>query len=1263
MTIGNPPPVGGSGGTMQPLPVAPEVPPETESADEPGASPFGADSLGAGTGESAGGVLQLAATPLIPLVPGRVSLFEWTKLLEDSRQELRESLLGSRTADFENRRDVYSDIVSSTNQADALHAEALEAAEEGTTPGPWTTFNNLSDAYEDYNTLMTDVAAADQTAIDEVNYWIGIYNTLVEGGQEADDIINDIGGGDVQVVLDMINEGIGAFNAYLAARPDVQGAIDGIIEQTETYNGDLDDLNREIELINEDQGTSYPLLEEVPVPEINPIFNITLDSQLEIPLPLNPTTIEERLSLYVQPLTLPETFDPQALSERIEELQTALLDQAATPEEEALIRDAIEELLQDAINGTAIYANEGEFLTGLRNRMDALAQDPANGVNPNRGLEIFDQGIGDFPIRGIIPNPVPATDEEFGLVTPLEPITGVPGEVTLNNPRTFALETIWLPFQESLLNFLAVFVTFIDLGRLFIDEEIESSPQGYNIIFPAFFLDEVAPVFLQDLSGSGSGVGLTGFVIGLHSNNLEASLSTASLYAVAADSRLPVSMRTYSQLQFTAFELLFRSSLFSAVPAARFLATSLGTQTTTMPMVAVAIALAVGNEITSLINSNVIRALVNGTISRLSFGIRIARRQALEGVVRAERLLNLAIATGNPGFIRFALSQVVHAHLRLASVNRLFNTFGLTTIGGFSAMTLATAATLNLAILSIALAQFGRAIGLPAIVPQMFANFPQISTLDALVFLTAGSRIMDVLDNPISMLFIKQTLLNILIFRGEFPDAAAGINRAINAVISRGGINSFSHLQAELVAEFQRSGFNFFIAHLLANETVALIRGSLGVQFLNVAFGLNFDPSVISSSIVNNIYGFDVGVAGTMLSNAIVRALLMGGFGTRVRLVSDLRELFQTLGLNEADATVLANQTVDFLETVGVLIPFNRYSSAAELILGTIMERAVIFGTEFDREAFIEELQNRGLSEEQAILVADFLEQLIERSFVPPGNLFELAIEEAINRAVRVEGTETQREFRDHAVGELRAVGFSRSDANFLGTSAAGFAIDGTVPPYLGVDAARADAINGSLTDRGARTFGISSTDSAQMVGSAQARARERAPFTSEDDYSTALREAFTAEAARAGHANGHIVFDQSIAGLADPTARLSLDQLTKDVDKRVAGIFGPNATEQRDAIFQGVFGGTTIDAIENEEERNPLSIFHQSQKQLDDIEDRETQELSERASRRTKDQILADSVPNAVSGWVNQTIMDSIQPFLGHLDMNPRTPEIDIPV
>src|SRR5262249_11838588 len=155
--------------------------------------------------------------------------------------------------------------------------------------------------------------------------------------------------------------------------------------------------------------------------------------------------------------------------------------------------------------------------------------------------------------------------------------------------------------------------------------------------------------------------------------------------------------------------------------------------------------------------------------------------------------------------------------------------------------------------------------------------------------------------------------------------AAFNVNSAINNIILKGGSNTFSQLKADLLNEFQLSGFSAFQANMLTNETLGLIRGDLGVQFLNVAYGLNFDPSVIASSVVNNLLGIDIGLAGTMLSNTVDRSMLYGGLGTTTRLQNQLIEDLQKRGLSYEEAYLTSNQALALVETAGLLAPLNEH--------------------------------------------------------------------------------------------------------------------------------------------------------------------------------------------------------------------------------------------------------------------------------------------------------------------------------------------------
>lgn len=782
-----------------------------------------------------------------------------------------------------------------------------------------------------------------------------------------------------------------------------------------------------------------------------------------------------------------------------------------------------------------------------------------------------------------------------------------------------AFDLLWVPFATSTVFFLSSLDQAIELSNALVEEEKAFQLDfGKNIILPSAAIESARKEFIEDISGPGTGVGLAGFAMGLHSKNLEIALSSALIGAVSQNYSTPISAREFARLKFTALELLSKSARLTPLPAARFLVSSLGTLSADSPVIAVALAEALINQVSSAVGTGVVRSQVN------------------------------------------------------AVFNRQLRSLGFQSIGGLAGFTEAVSATQSLSILSVALAQLGRRIGMPGLVAQFFAQGAGIPTTDLLIALNAGSRILDVLDNPISVLFLKQTLTDSLVFERGFTSSTAGlqVNSAVNNIALKGNFQTFSHLKAEALNEFQRSGFSLFQANLLANETVALIRGDLGVQFLNVAFGLNFDPSVIASSIANNILGIDVGIAGAMLSNAVVRSLLHGGFGSRVRLKNELLEQFQGFGLSRGDASGIADQTLSLIESLGLLVPLNRFPGVASLLLGEPVMRAVAFGSGLVREELLEDLEDQGLTNTQAELIADQLQALASGTFKKPEDIFARSIEEAIGRTTKDDIFQTQREFRDRLLGELRAVGFNRNSASFLSNSVASFGATGNNISILGVSAAKIAALNKAAVSSLSEEFGITNTEAQNIFEEARSRAVLNAPFSSGDQFKTVLREEIQKEVInRLERTDGYVAFDRAVADLADPNAILSLPQLTEQLSIQLLGVLRPDlgarkAEIAKDQILDSLLGATTIDKIENPEQRNPLSVLNQINTQVEKLLDVEEEENQKKMLRKLMQLLQSLLTPNAEVGFLLQSLMDNPSTFIGSLLVQkPKGEFLDIPI
>jgi hypothetical protein len=292
------------------------------------------------------------------------------------------------------------------------------------------------------------------------------------------------------------------------------------------------------------------------------------------------------------------------------------------------------------------------------------------------------------------------------------------------------------------------------------------------------------------------------------------------------------------------------------------------------------------------------------------------------------------------------------------------------------------------------------------------------------------------------------------------------------------------------------------------------------------------------------------------------------------------------------------------------------------------------------------------------------------RTFVTPGNLFELAFEQAILRSVSGQFFQTQREFRDQLRQELRNVGFSLNDAAYLANSAAAFGLNGNLVSVYGVSAARLEAIDAAAINRISGDFGISAALASDIYNRARTRAILSAPFSSEDQFRVVLQEEIQRETINSlGRYDGHSILDRAIADLASPSSVLSLAALTEQLGAHVLAVLRPDlgmrvAEELKNQILTALLGGNTIEKIENEETRNPLSTLHLVDTQISHLLRIEEDEEMRKMLRRLIQLLQALLKPNADIGYLLQSLTDHPSTFIGSLLVDkPKGEFLDIPI
>jgi len=1006
--------------------------------------------------------LQLQSQRGIELQPGRISLIELSELISEAITGLRENLTEAEILDSDITKEFHLLGAKAADEATAVYDFLISLVE--TWNGPLreagieieNAYAQLLTAKADFENLLAETVTNDAPQVQDINTWIFFYNDPVAFQALADNQF----GGDSVAALAFINTQIDEYNDYVAARPDLQAALDQYRNAIIDYNALIFSANVHLISVNQQRAQlglpPEPLLSEAEVPNANVASYLTYEDQLRT--------------------SLPTVFSPPA--------STFILPIAASP-------------------------------------------DP-----------------GDI-------NPLPQIEEP----------------VIQESSNTQVLRQIWLPQVLSAIAFAASFNRAIDLAEAARDEaKAFFKEQGIDIIVPNSYIEQAREVFLDSVNVFGGGIGLASFSLGLHSKNLELVLSSAIFSSIAKNASFPISGRQFSRLEFTALQLLQNSSLLTPLPSLRYIASAIGHLAASSPAVGIGLSLALTNQVLGVVDGGVGRNIVNGEFNSLPLSARLNLQQTAETARQAEEELQNALSSSDSQLIESALANLVDATISLSRATKMEQTFGDLSLGAMAAFTNAVSATMNLSLLSVAMAHFGRTIGMPELVAQLFANAAGIPVSQALVALTAGSDLRDVLDNPFSILALKQNLTDQLVLNSAFSSAAAGglINDTINNVIQRGSDTSFSALRSEIVNALRDAGLEQPQAQQLANTAASLIRADLGINFLSAAFTLSADPSNAANSITNNLFETDTTLAETMLSSAMNRSLM------------------------------------------------------------------------FDGE----------LSELKAQLAAD------ESGISTSRNLLQTVLEGAINRAG--DSFETQREFRDSVLNELKGVGFSTDDASFLANSAAAYGLNGSLLSPYGVSNEMLDTIETGAVTRLSGELGISETAAQALYREAFAATTAQGPFSSPDQFQNVLREELHGTVQnRTGRDDGNGIFNRAIAELADPAMVQNLAGLTEQISTSVVGLLRPDlgaraAQEVKDQILNSLLGGSTVDEIANEEKRNPASVLNQVEEAVRSIKESQTEDQMEASNRKLGELLSAFLKPNAEIGFLLQTLSDSPSTFIG---------------
>lgn len=874
------------------------------------------------TGSQAGSVFNDSLTPSIGLnvqssvvdtTPG-MPLLEWATLISTATNDFRHLLykaeqeLEASQLDFS-----HNVILSMENLLTVLNEQiTLSLAWNDPKTGKPITVENGYDAlrteYDTYNTNINSLSSADQAAINQLNQAYADYENT-----PASDLQTSL---EQQDVITKLNDAITQFDAYAKTRPSLasDANIPPISADTTTFNNNLGPINQQINQINNARTSAnpplsqYDTLKSLPVPNPQPEYP-SINQQNAFTGPATPQDVTQYLSFFNQNVTSYRNTD---LQNAIDAVITANAPQ--------------NEQAQDLADVAAAFANasgstEQDFFTSVQNNLTSSL-----GAT---GASFFAQAIFNVPPVG-----VPTTAAEIGDVSPLPKFPGTVGTVPQLTINDFMMSN-WIPLAIPLIALIQILQGHLSLFQALVDQEnfLKQNKVGY-INYPSAYIQRTNRAFegnVGNVASSGSGVGLGSFAVGLQTRRLESVLSNAITKTIAQHNDLPVSSKVFIRTHYSTLDILQKSALLGSLPAATLFSHLLGWEGATDQTLALGLSIGFSERLANVIQSNTSRALTNGTFNQISFSSRLASQIAQDQVATGHTQLQDAINTGDPDLVNNAVSNLAVAQSQLSGATHLYNTFGSASVGGMAQVTDQVSSTMNLSMLSVALAQFGQTIGLPGFVPQFFANFTGLPTDSIVGALSSGQNIGDVLDNPLSMLFLKQSLLDSLNNQGiSSPDAPGMINNAVNNVVLSGDMNTPSQLQAQLVDNFRQQGFGQMDAFSLAAAASGTVLGDVGVQNLNTGIPQGINAPAVASAVVNGI-NFNTGYPD--LNNALQNQLGQPNLtGTLANAID------QTNGVDMSTQREFRNQIAQGLGSSGL-------SQAASLFLANSASSVVTNGT------------------------------------------------------------------------------------------------------------------------------------------------------------------------------------------------------------------------------------------------------------------------------------------------------------------------------
>jgi hypothetical protein len=379
-------------------------------------------------------------------------------------------------------------------------------------------------------------------------------------------------------------------------------------------------------------------------------------------------------------------------------------------------------------------------------------------------------------------------------------LTGAPSASEVTTSAAYTALVAVFAVVRSIAEFFALI--FAAVFQDFTDPSLK----GKKSLLPAAYIDKVDPLYLNT-EGSGTGLGQVG------RPEFDRVVPAALLKSIFEKAKFPASNKLLTSFQLASLGILDKSSLAAAIPAAT----------------------AFGNKL--------------GSISELS---------PTFGAVLASAIADNTLATTAAAPARELANIVLKNVIGAASAAGItFGDLGNPSAGEIAQISGSLSAAFNVNLLGTTLAMFQKTLGFPDLALQVIGNTEGLSASDAIRAAIGGAKFNDVLSDPLSVVFLKQSLADSLVLQSGYSSNAAAViaNAAVNGAGSN--VQTEQEVKQNLEQALVNQGLSKLDAALQAQQLTEFIKADVGIPTLNNPPPDTINATKAASELLDTVLGIN----------------------------------------------------------------------------------------------------------------------------------------------------------------------------------------------------------------------------------------------------------------------------------------------------------------------------------------------------------------------------------------------------------------------